>query len=81
MYFQAGPSIESLEPTPTGLRIYFRSAPGVTNVLESTDSLGVPTWTPIGTGLRGNTTLQWLADPSPSQEGRFYRLRLLNIPP
>ncbi len=81
MYFQAGPTIESLESTPAGLRVSFRSAPGVTNVLEATDSLAVPTWAPIGTGLRGNTTLQSLTDPNPADAGRFYRLRLLNIPP
>lgn len=81
MYFQAGPVIESLESTPSGLRAYFRSAPGVTNILETTDNLAVPAWNPIGTGIRGNTTLQWLTDPNPSEGARFYRLRLRNIPP
>ncbi|MFM7817510.1 MAG: hypothetical protein ACKPGI_11145 [Verrucomicrobiota bacterium] len=81
MYFQAGPTIDSLESTPSGLRAYFRSAPGVSNVLEAADSLAAPAWTPIGPGLRGNTTLQWLTDPTPPETGRFYRLRLLSIPP
>ncbi|MFZ9856619.1 MAG: hypothetical protein ACO3I0_16020, partial [Limisphaerales bacterium] len=80
MYFQAGPVIESLEMTPSGLRAFFRSAPGVTNVLEATDSLGPAVWIPIGTGIRGNTTLQSLTDPDPSVGSRFYRLRLRNIP-
>lgn len=81
MYFQAGPTLESLQVTPLGMRAFFRSAPGITNVLEATDSLESPSWNIVTGGLRGNTTLQSLTDTQALPGQRFYRLRLLNIPP
>lgn len=79
--FQAGPTIEMLQPATNGIRVLFRSAPGVTNDLEASDDLLVPSWQRVAGGLRGNGTLQYLTDPRPLTGSRMYRLRLLNIPP
>lgn len=79
--FQAGPTIESLQRTNNGVRVLFRSAPGVTNVLEAADSPDSGPWTLLTKGLRGNSTLQFLTDTNPPAGARFYRLRLLNLPP
>lgn len=81
MYFEAGPTLESVEKIPEGARVRFRSAPGVTNVLEATDSLNGGEWTRVSGPLRGNSTLQSLTDTNGSFSVRLYRLRLLNIPP
>lgn len=81
IYFQAGPTIESIETLALGARVYFRSAPGVTNVLESTDGLDPAGWVAVSAGLRGNSTRQSLLDAREGNGPRFYRLRLLNIPP
>jgi hypothetical protein len=79
--FQAGPTIESVQRTNNGVRVLFRSAPGVTNVLEAADSPDSGPWTLLTKGLRGNSTLQFLTDTNPPAGARFYRLRLLNLPP
>lgn len=81
MYFQAGPVIESIASSSGGIRVFFRSAPGVTNVLESSPTLPGRAWTVVSAGLRGNSTLQSLVDPNPAPAARFYRLQLLNTPP
>ena len=81
IYFQAGPVIESIVRATNGIRVQFRSAPGVTNVLEASLSPEVGGWAAVTAGLRGNSTLQSLVDTNPSSTNRFYRLRLLNTPP
>lgn len=81
MYFQAGPVIESIAAGPNGIRVFFRSAPGVTNALEASSTPQGGIWSAVSAGLRGNSALQSLVDPNPSDPGRYYRLRLLNIPP
>ncbi len=81
MYFQAGPTIESVETIPEGARVRFRSAPGVTNVLEAASSPSAGDWTRVSAPLRGNSTLQSLTETNGSFGVRLYRLHLLNIPP
>ncbi len=81
MLFQAGPTIETIQPATNGMRVFFRSAPGVTNVLEAADGVPAGTWRTISAGLRGNSALQSLTDTNPAPDVRVYRLRLLNIPP
>lgn len=81
VYFQAGPVIESIAVVSTGIRVSFRSAPGVTNVLEASSTPQGGAWTAVSSGLRGNSTLQSLVDPTPPSANRFYRLQLLNTPP
>jgi len=81
MYFQAGPTIENVQGVTNGFRISFRSAPGVTNLLEAADTLAPLTWRSIGVQARGNSTLQSLVDTNAASSTRLYRLRLLNIPP
>jgi len=81
MFFQAGPTIETIQSVTNGMRVFFRSAPGVTNVLEASDGLGAIAWRPVSGGLRGNSALQSLTDTNAAPDVRVYRLRLLNIPP
>lgn len=81
MFFQAGPVIEQIQRATNGMRILFRSAPGVTNVVEASEVPDGPTWTPVTAGLRGNSALQSLTDTNPVPALRFYRLRLLSTPP
>lgn len=81
MYFQAGPTLESVELIPEGARVRFRSAPGVTNVLEAASSPNAGEWTRVSGPLRGNSTLQSLSDTNGSFGVRLYRLHLLNVPP
>lgn len=77
----AGPLIEQIQADPNGFRILFRSAPGVSNVLEFADLQTRFSWTPASAPLRGNSSPQMLIDTNPVSAGRIYRLRLLNIPP
>lgn len=81
MYFQAGPTLESVEKLPEGARVRFRSAPGVTNVLEAAASPDGVDWTRVAGPLRGNSTLQSLTDTNAPPGARIYRLHLLHIPP
>ncbi|MCC7377483.1 MAG: hypothetical protein IT581_22675 [Verrucomicrobiales bacterium] len=81
IYFQAGPTVDGLERTPLGIRVSYRSAPGVSNVLEASTDLGSSEWVRVAGPLRGNSAPQGLTDPDPGSGPRFYRLRLLNIPP
>ncbi len=81
MFFQAGPTIETIQAATNGMRVFFRSAPGVTNVLEASDGVTATAWRPVSGGLRGNSALQSLTDTHPGPDVRVYRLRLLNIPP
>ena len=81
MFFQAGPTIEMIQAATNGMRVFFRSAPGVTNVLEASDGVTATAWRPVSGGLRGNSALQSLTDTNPAPDVRVYRLRLLNIPP
>ena len=81
MYFQAGPNIETIQSSSNGFRISFRSAPGVSNVLESTESLTPAAWKSVGPTVRGNSTLQSIIDTNSPTQTRVYRLRLLSTPP
>jgi hypothetical protein len=81
IYFQAGPAIDSLGSTESGIRVWFRSAPGVSNVLEAAAAPTSAKWVQVAGPLRGNSALQSLSDPEEVSGARFYRLRLLNIPP
>ena len=81
MYFQAGPTIESIERTGAVTRIRFRGAPGVTNVLEAAARPESGSWVRVAGPLRGNSTLQTLSHTNLSAEAQVYRLHLLNTPP
>lgn len=78
---QAGPTVDSLEPSTAGALVKFRSAPGVSNVLESASALAPADWAPVAGPMRGNSTLQSLRDTNAWSGPRFYRLKLLNTPP
>lgn len=81
VYFQAGPTVESIQQVTNGFRLFFRSAPGVTNLLEAR-SLSAPDegWRVVAGPLRGNSSLQSLLDTNVPPTSRIYRLKLLNIP-
>ncbi len=79
--FQAGPTLEAIEKTAGGVKVSFRSAPGVTNVLEAADRLDAANWSAVSGGLRGNSTLQSFSETNVPTGPRYYRLRLLNVPP
>ena len=81
VYFQGGPVIESIAAASGSIRVFFRSAPGVTNVLEASSTPQGGAWSAVSAGLRGNSTLQSLVDSNPAPAIRFYRLQLLNTPP
>ena len=81
MYFQAGPSIDGVLKLTNGFRVTFRGAPGVTNILEARDAPDSGTWQTVAGPLRATSNLQSLTDTNAPGPTRFYRLRLLNIPP
>lgn len=76
--FQAGLRIESIQLFTNRVTASFRSPPGISNVLERTDSMVLPNWQAAAAPLRGNNTLQTFTDTNAPVENRFYRLRQLN---
>jgi hypothetical protein len=75
--FQAGLRIQALQTFSDRTTMSFRSLFGITNVLESIDSLGADPWRTTAP-LRGNNNLQTFTDTNAPAEMRFYRLRTLN---
>lgn len=84
MKFQAGLRIESIQTT-NNVTISFRAPPGISNVLESTDSLFPENWQRASAPLRslnnGFSNLQSFTDTNAPAPTRFYRVRQLNTPP
>lgn len=76
--FQAGLRIEAMQVFTNRVTVSFRSPPGISNVLESSSSIGPGGWLPVSGPLRGNNNLQVLTDTNATGGNRFYRLRLLN---
>ena len=79
--FQAGLRIESIQTFTNWVTTSFRSPPGITNVLERTDSVLLPNWQAAAAPLRGNNNLQTFTDTNAPVGNRFYRLRQLNLLP
>jgi hypothetical protein len=76
--FQAGLKFESIQTYTNRVTTTFRSPPGISNLLERTDSFSAPNWQPAAAPLRGNNNLQTITDTNAPAENRFYRLRQLN---
>ncbi len=76
--FQAGLRIESIQTVTNRVTLSFRSPPGISNVLEATESLVSANWQPVGAPLRGNNNLQFLIETNAAGTYRFYRLHQIN---
>jgi hypothetical protein len=76
--FQAGLRIETIRKINDRVTVSFRSPPGISNLLEVSDSKLPPNWQISGAPLRGNNNLQSLAETNTTSESRFYRIRLFN---
>lgn len=76
--FQAGGAIETLRLFTNRVTAFFRSPPGISNLLERTESISSTHWQPAAPPIRGNNFLQSLTDTNAPVENRFYRLRQLN---
>ena len=79
--FQAGLRVENFQLFTNRATIFFRSPVGISNILETADSLAPTNWQTIGNGLRGNDALQSLSETNVSKPNRFYRLRQINNGP
>lgn len=79
--FQAGLRIDSLQTITNRMVVSFRAAPGISNVLESTDSLSSGNWQRAAAPLRGNNAVQSFVDTNAPSGTRFYRIRQLNTLP
>lgn len=79
--FQAGLRIEKFQALTNRATVFFRSPVAISNILEATDSLAPANWQTVGSGLRGNDTLQSLSESNISKPSRFYRLRQINNGP
>jgi hypothetical protein len=76
--FQAGLKIENLEILTNRVRVSFRSPPGISNLLEATDSIMPANWQPAAAPLRGNNNLQSFAASNAPAATRIFRIRQLN---
>jgi hypothetical protein len=76
--FQAGLRIESIQSFINRVAVSFRSPPGISNLLETTDSTASSKWLPVATPLRGNNNLQSFTDTNAPIGNRWYRIRQLN---
>lgn len=76
--FQAGLRIETIQTLTNRVTVSFRSPPGISNVLEATDSIVMGTWQQVAGPLKGNNNVQSLTETNAPGPNRFYRLRLLN---
>lgn len=76
--FQAGLKIEAIQIETNRVTVSFRSPPGISNLLEKTDSIVSGDWQPAAIPLRGNNSLQTVADTNAPGRNRFYRVRHLN---
>lgn len=76
--FQAGLRIEGLRAFTNRVTLSFRSPPGISNLLEATDSISTDNWQPAAAPLRGNNNLQTITDTNAPVANRFYRIHQLN---
>jgi hypothetical protein len=76
--FQAGLRIEAIRALTNRVTVSFRSPPGISNLLETSESVGSATWQGVPPPLRGNNSVQTVSDTNPPAANRFYRLRQLN---
>lgn len=76
--FQAGLRIETIQTFTNRVSVFFRSPPGISNLLEAASSFPPTNWQSVGSGLKGNNGLQTLSDTNINHPARFYRLRQLN---
>lgn len=76
--FQAGLRIESIQIISNQAAISFRSPPGISNLLEATDSITSEDWQPAAAPLRGNNNLQTFMDTNAPTGNRLYRIHQLN---
>jgi hypothetical protein len=76
--FQAGLRMESIQVFTNRVTVALRSPPGISNLLERTDSVLPETWHPASAPLRGNGNLQSFADTNAPATQGFYRVRQLN---
>jgi hypothetical protein len=82
---QAGLRIESVQNITNRITVSFRAPPGISNVLEATDSLLSSHWQPVSAPLRGLNNgfnnLQSFTDTNAVVGNRFYRIHQLNTLP
>ena len=76
--FQAGLRIENVQTLSHGVEVSYRSPPGISNLLEATDSATPGHWMSVAPPLRGNNNLQSFTDTNAPTGNRFYRIRQLN---
>jgi hypothetical protein len=76
--FQAGLRIESIQSFTNRVTVSWRSPPGISNLLEATDSVASGKWLPAAAPLRGNNNLQSFTDTNAPTGNRWYRIRQLN---
>jgi len=76
--FQAGLRIESIQTLTNRVTVSFRSPPGISNLLEVTESIFLVDWRPAAAPVRGNNQLQFISETNGPTAGRFYRMRQLN---
>jgi hypothetical protein len=76
--FQAGLRLEGIVAFTNRVMVSFRSPPGISNLLEATESIPPANWQPAAAPLRGNNNLQSFTDTNAPNGNRFYRVRQLN---
>lgn len=76
--FQAGVRIETLQLFTNRVTATFRCPPGISNVLEATESFTTPNWQTVAGPIRGNNNLQTFTVSNAPSGDRFFRIRHLN---
>ena len=76
--FQAGVRIETLQLFTNRITATFRCPPGISNVLEATESFTTPNWQTVAGPLRGNNNLQTFTVSNAPTGDQFFRIRHLN---
>lgn len=76
--FQAGVRIETLQLFTNRVTATFRCPPGISNVLEATESLATPNWQTVAGPIRGNNNLQTFTVSNAPSGNQFFRIRHLN---